>query len=171
MVRAIISGEKTQTRRVIRPQPPFEFGVDDIRVELFHPSIERDDGELDAGPEIFGAYDIYGEWGAKCPFGKPGDRLWVREAWADLRGMGFDHKVAFSADTVPGSDGDQARKAYGVKWKPSIHMPRWASRLVLEITEISVERLQDGGDREFWGEKLWKENPWVWVIEFKKVTP
>jgi len=55
------------------------------------------------------------------------------------------------------------------KWRPSIHMPRWASRITLEITSVHVERLQDGGDREFWGEAKWAENPWVWVIEFKRI--
>jgi hypothetical protein len=116
------------------------------------------------------------EWNFDCPFGKVGDRLWVRETWADVRGMGFDHpsgisslkmQVAYKADCSEA--GLVAAADYGVKWKPSIHMPRWASRITLEITGIRIERMQDGGDRDFWGEEKWAENPWVWVIEFKKV--
>lgn len=86
-----------------------------------------------------------------CPFGQPGDRLWVRESFADLLRTGIEHRpdvdgpiqrYAYSADTLPGSAGDFARKDYGIKWRPSIHMPREAYRLVLEITAVRVERLQ-----------------------------
>jgi len=133
----------------------------------------------------------------RCPHGLPGDRLWVREAWADLRGKGFDQEMAYSADTRPGSDGDNARLAYGVKWKPSIHMPRRASRILLEVVSVGVELLQEITAREYMLEGFdpkttvgeaavafpvywdslngkrgysWASNPWVWRIEFRRLT-
>ena len=164
MVRAILDGRKTQTRRVVKPQPPPLGGF------------------------------------VKNPYGQPGDRLWVRETWA------LDDKYYYRAD---GAVGDRCGK-----WKPSIHMPRAASRITLEITGVRVERLQEitisdiyaegaitdewlewrddvsgvgmpagsriENERDVW-EKLWdsingktypwKSNPWVWVIEFKRIKP
>lgn len=162
MVRAILDGRKTQTRRVIKPQGE-PYTIEDVDV-------------------------------LKCPYGIPGDRLWVRETFADLRGMGFGHKWAYRADTPEGSESDRIRIGYGVRWKPSIHMPRWASRITLEITDIRVERVQDityidakaeGVEYEkgytdpreafatLWNsinakrDYGWAMNPWVWIIEFK----
>lgn len=157
-----------------------------------------------------------------CPYGQPGDRLWVRESFADLRGTGIEHRpdpdgplqrYAFAADSPPGSASDEARKDFGIKWKPSIHMPRSACRILLEITAVRVERLQNiseeqalaegidlerladsqerydmvadhnmtgrptagGAFRDLWasinGIESWDANPWVWVVEFKRVTP
>ena len=195
MVRAILDGSKTQTRRVIKPQPWEEYSAESIKCEHYAPCIVDKYGEMDAGPEIFGAYSTDGEWGVRCPYGHPGDRLWVRETFL----VDDNHRIPKTA----------TRKNYEVdykatsedsphwRWRPSIHMPRWASRITLEITGVRVERLQDitnndaldegtpdlrtienGWDmrrcfQDLWeqinGAGSWAENPWVWVIEFKKV--
>jgi hypothetical protein len=146
MVRALLAGTKTQTRRAMRCQPGLEATV---HVEHFHQTVVDRHGEDQPGPEIFGAWWDDGESGMRCPYGAPGDHLYVRETWMDLLGTGIERKTgdpgryAYAADTPPGSYGDEARKTYGLKWKPSIHMPRWASRILLEVTEVRVQRLQD----------------------------
>jgi hypothetical protein len=195
MVRALLDGSKTQTRRVLKSNCQ-EIG-------------ERDDGTpwpWSENPETAADH-----WHA-CPYGEPGDRLWVRETFLDTLGTGVEHRdqqgkrqrYAFAADCRPGSYGDEARKDYGLKWKPSIHMPRAASRILLEIVSVRVERLQAIGEedaraegvtikerhtvgycagaflppsirayRELWesinGTGSWDANPWVWVVEFKRV--
>jgi len=174
MVRAILEGRKTQTRRVVKPQP----GCD-----------PRDDEHLDMG---------------RCPYGQPGDRLWVREAWhtdeRDLEYARAKHEDAMS-DSPIYYRADPENDNAGCTWRPSIHMPRWASRITLEITRVRVERLQEisekdaiaegadpylhpvhpgreglrhvDGFRSLWesinGPGSWDANPWVWVIEFKRV--
>jgi len=113
----------------------------------------------------------------KCPYGQPGDRLWVRETFAESR-SGVIYRAAPMFDDC--EEGDVSWK-----WKPSIHMPRWASRITLEITAVRVERLQDISEEdakregfpdvvhfyELWtilnGKESWRANPWVWVVEFK----
>lgn len=219
MVRAILEGRKTVTRRVVKVQPfDLSWSRHDHRFEYTA-------GRLENGDEIDGFYAYTtrsgGEWSAKCPYGQPGDRLWVRETFADLRGTGIEHRpdpegplqrYAYAADCRPGSYADEARKDYGIKWKPSIHMPRAACRILLEITEVRVERLGDISDEQalaegvrlytdhaefgdwyhvegietysaaprrsfelLWssinGADSWNSNPWVWVVEFKQVTP
>ncbi|MFI8572069.1 hypothetical protein ACIGEO_11175 [Stenotrophomonas bentonitica] len=186
MVRAILAGQKTQTRRAVKG-----IALDWLGKAQFTPEYVASPGN-----------DL-------CPFGQAGDRLWVRESFTDLRGTGIEHRpnidgpiqrYAYSADTRPGAPGDYARKDYGIKWRPSIHMPREACRLVLEITAVRIERLQDisedgalaggvdhfavgmalatGVDcaaralfREMWERAGgdWDSNPWVWVVEFKRV--
>lgn len=182
MVRAILDGSKTQTRRVAK-----EFdGLRDL------------DKILARFPDQNG-----------CRYGKAGDRLWVRETFADLQGTGIEHRqppdyillrYAYAADTRPGSAADEARKDYGIRWTPSIHMPRAASRISLEVTGVRVERLQAiseadartegaegdshpgtfvgtcrGNFARLWesinGAGSWDANPWVWVVEFKRVKP
>lgn len=193
MVRAILDGRKTQTRRALnwKRQPYTEMA-------------ERDDGSLWPWAED-------GERGGdiwfSCPFGEVGDRLWVRETFMDLTGTGIEATTgkfegfAYRADTPVGSYGDEVRKEYGLKWTPSLHMPRKACRILLEITAVRVERLNDishddakaegccygrgGGIPDFavtpadhfptlwasiYGEESWRANPWVWVIEFKQVS-
>lgn len=218
MVRAILEGRKTVTRRPVKglqiPKEDPEQGETRLRWSAV--------GQRDPryGFCVFGETEEecameLGEFGA-CPYGRPGDRLWVRESFTDLRGTGIEHRpdpagplqrYAFAADSPPGSYSDDARKDFGIKWKPSIHMPRAACRILLEITAVRVERLQDiSGDqaeaegvdaamcRQFletspsrfeckeavihgfaglWasinGNESWHANPWVWVVEFKRV--
>lgn len=165
MVRAILNGSKTQTRRAMKPDGK-------LRIDVVSPA--------DGGPP-------------RCPYGIPGDRLWVREAWAPHP---QDTSTAFYRATVEAEPGFPV---WSSPWRPSIHMPRWASRITLEITRLRVERLQDitdedlereglqevidagvdhdGTPRDAWralwtainGSESWTANPWVWVIEFKKV--
>lgn len=186
MVQAILDGKKTQTRRIIKPQP--------------HDDPSSSMPWVDDGPTPSGA----GRCGhslttSECPYGQPGDRLWVRETWAENPGKMYhdDPEVVYKTDF----DGFYSTLEPWGKWKPSIHMPRWASRITLAITKIRVERLNDiseadtlaegiapdndnfaaGGTwrngrsvyQELWesiyGNGSWAENPWVWVIEFEVV--
>ena len=155
MVRAILDGQKTVTRRIVKPEPPEDWSHEGV--EFYHPAIEDDDGMLDAGSEIFGAYSE--DWGVKCPYGGPGERLWVREAWGlsasksvppfvegqwlngeyDFVRRDVPHRFHYRADSHTGLE---KRNGDG-RWRPSIHMPRVASRIFLEITEVRVERVQD----------------------------
>jgi len=185
MVKAILDGRKTVTRRVVKPQPP----ANAHQVETWH--------HPDTKPRFFTwttAGEISDQWEPlPCPYGQPGEKLWVRETWMDLLGTGIERKTgdhgryAYAADTPPGSYGDDQRKAYGLKWRPSIHMPRAASRITLEVTDVRVERLGDVSEsdaraegvqsvaefKELWasinGPSSWDANPWVWVVEFKRV--
>ena len=96
MVSAILDGRKTQTRRVIKPQPVDEFGkICECKVlgpEFYSPVVVDRHGEEQPGKEIYGVYDEYGEWGVKSPYGSPGDLLYVRETWrpADRLIDGFE---------------------------------------------------------------------------------
>ena len=181
MVRAILSGAKTQTRRVMK-----------VRC---HSICENDDGKLWPWSEDV---ELAEDFWHPCPFGQPGDRLWVRETWGALPHMlgGFQREsLRYRAD------GEYQNEHGAWRWRPSIHMPRWASRITLEITDVRVERLQDisgmdakregvsvpahipedGADldyarrgfRRLWeeihGGGAWEKNPWVWVIKFKKL--
>ncbi|RYM47270.1 hypothetical protein [Serratia proteamaculans] len=190
MVRAILDGRKTQTRRALnwKRQPYTEMA-------------ERDDGSLWPWAEDG---DRGGDIWFPCPFGEVGDRLWVRETWQGPL-VDEEHFEDYRANAdkfqTPefceyAADGgarpefcdldDNAHQG----WRPSIHMPRWASRTLLEITAVRVERLQDiseadaiaeGGTKHFnidwfgplwasiYGVDSWNANPWVWVIEFKRV--
>ena len=216
MVRAVLEGRKTVTRRAMKCQPDADAS---ITVESYNVTVTNRRGYQEAGPEIFGAWWRDGESGCKCPYGKPGDRLWVRETFIDLRGTGVEHRpdpdgplqrYAYAADCRPGSHSDEARKDFGLKYKPSIHMPRAACRILLEITDVRVERLQDITEEQAKTEGVrlytdhaelgdwwhvegietysadprksfellwssvggdWNANPWVWVVEFKRVTP
>lgn len=216
MTRAILDGRKTQTRR------PVKFPVHDknLGCELAGNKLA---GELSAGNYLNSA------------FGKPGDRIWVRETWATLGNedgccvdwegnlcKGDERSAAriyrASCEQRPGdyslwSIPDDAywkphtkEHKFEGAWRPSIHMPRWASRILLEITNVRVERLNaisqedaqaegmeltgwrstysdpdSGGEvmtpydnfAELWssiyGDESWQANPWVWVIEFKRI--
>ena len=210
MVRAILDGRKTVTRRPVKTD-----------------WIQSDRAPLNTAPGLFHFW-CSGE--RACPYGEPGQQLWVRETWyCDhddvMRGPYLkpddlnvseareDGTLVYAADGLTPYEADQP------VWKPSIHMPRWACRILLEITDIRVERLQEGegetafesryiaeginrihhGDgeyhyhafkdevgpgnwndpfdawRELWvsvnGAESWNANPWVWVVEFKQVTP
>ena len=185
MVRAILAGRKTQTRRVIKPQPLnviFENG-DWIQAPC----------DLDPKEHII-----------KCPYAQPGDKLWVRETWTYLAdGFAVSPMIGYRADmetkvidTIP--DGEtvyNVEKPDVWKWRPSIHMPRWASRITLEVTDVWVERVRDISPTDALSEGMhidwsvenapenqfkrlwdsiydakgfgWDKNPWCWVIEFK----
>lgn len=132
MVRVILAGRKTQTRRVIKPQPPngFEWSEAD---KLF----------VDVCGSRLGAM-------RKCPYGRVGGRLWVRETWQIHRldgplGKEFPN-ILYRADSSTRLLLDDRVWKYvrdEPKWRPSIFMPRWASRITLEVTGVRVERVQD----------------------------
>lgn len=191
MVRALLAGRKTQTRRIVKPQPPTQAVCAGV-ISSSNPDANGVWVWLDSTDmlEASRAGDDF-----RCRYGVPGDRLWVRETWCpsdtnirSATGQG----AAYCADTPLGS----VQKGMG--WRPSIHMPRWASRLTLDITDVRVKRLQDisetdaaaEGTREpslvpiigaCWSErdayaKLWEHingkgswaaNPWVWAVTFK----
>ena len=215
MVRAILEGRKTVTRRAIKVQPHIDAS-----------------GNFCVGSSNYGQ-DGYGKPVTKhfvngcCPYGKPSDRLWVRETFAIESNRWADdpysppHKDGRPTQRYEDNKWDQPhykatdaepelwyddRDSPGCRWKPSIHMPRWACRILLEITDVRVERLQDityeqaaaegvhrgplrewcasdeGGAchkypvpafRDLWQSVggSWDANPWVWVVEFKRVTP
>ncbi len=205
MVCAILDGRKTQTRRVIANVSP------DNCIPLQKPTKTKD-----------GIYthvmDAPGH--GLCPFGRVGDRMWVRETFAIL-GNEDGCPIDWDGNLIKGDEKHAARiyKAscwqepgnYGLwsipdrdtqyegAWRPSIHMPRWASRMTLEITAVRVERLNDISEEDaraegvapsqhiitppealyrvgflnlwqsIYGEESWSANPWVWVIEFRRV--
>jgi len=194
MVRAIFDGSKTQTRRVILPQPSH---VENGRAFL----MQNDAGYLPAGSTR--------ERIIRCPAGEPGDLLWVREAWfpalkrtASSSGAVFPSQAQSLAPYGDPGEANPGWKPSG-GWKRSIHMPRWASRLTLEITAVRVQRIQDisnddaraegvcgvdWGDGSDWygpanyvksfrvlwdslnGKRgyPWSLNPWVWAVTFKR---
>lgn len=214
MVRAILEGRKTVTRRIVKPSWPA------IVTEVFPYSnnpwawMPPKQHNPDAG---------WDEQVRACPYGKPGDRLWVRESWwqagdwqatypEDDTGAWFGSKrIVYSADGAPPNEPNRhypsglRNGAYSAaepnkiwRHRPSIHMPRWASRILLEITAVRVEPLQhitigqicrEGLARsmyefipvttafdafaDLWNSTGgdWDANPWVWVVEFKRVTP
>ncbi len=216
MVRAILAGAKTRTRRIVK------YDV-------------RGPNGPNNPPDIFDWYDAAGKWrGAHrangdhpsgercnamdlCPYGARGDRLWVRESWQPLwateRAPSSMKSPEGWAISYPATDGIQEfrdidRMRLSTRCKPSIHMPRWASRITLDVTGVRVERLHDitnddakaegaayriapGGDlagafshvdtpighrdhfvdlwRSINGAESWDANPWVWVVEFKRI--
>jgi hypothetical protein len=196
MVRAILAGTKTQTRRVVAHEWTHGFG----RRRKFVRSSWANNADVVTFSEPY--TQLYGEpvwfysWGnstwLRCPYGVPGDRLWVRETWAyerDETGCPDDTGILYRA-TDPGWDDEET----GLRWRPSIFMPRAASRILLEITDVRVERLQEISDadalaegydrshafpREWFallcerihGAGSWHANPWVWVVSFKRLQP
>ena len=156
MVRALLDGSKTQTRRIVKL--PVE--QDDSWVGGWKIVHKRVTQALETLNRLGGR--PLGTDAVICPYGQPGDRLWVRETFLDTQGTGIEHRdesglrhrYAFAADCAPGSHGDQARKDYGLKWKPSIHMPRAANRILLEIVSVRVERLQGISEADCWAEGI-----------------
>ena len=157
MVRAILLGTKMQTRRILKPQPPDNWSP---IVEIYHPTIIDRHGVEQPGPAVFGASDEY--HGCKIHW-QPGDTLWVRETCrAEELASGMDG-VRYSADyafiwtdvLIPGNTPTVAEKwldLFSYRGRrpgmighsvPSIHMPRWASRITLLVEAVRVERLQD----------------------------
>jgi hypothetical protein len=179
MVRVTFADLKTQTRRIVKHQPPED--VAPITVGHYEPTIIVR-GEEEPGPEIFGAYDQEGEWGMKCPYGQPGDRLWVRESvkfrtahscgesGCECDGVEIvyiaDGKTGVPRGPIPERWGFDEGRAY-----PSIHMPRWASRLNLEILEVRVQRLQDITEADALAEGIQQyKGPLRWVRFLDAVT-
>jgi len=170
MVLALLAGTKTQTRRIVKPQP----------------RVTSEEADVLSAAWADGFIDI------RCPFGQPGDRLWMRETWCD--DWEKSRGIVYRADG--GLDADMSDA--GCTWRPSIHMPRRASRITLEIGGVRVQRLQDisrgdamdegcpfqnlnvdaartdpvGWFRNLWeslhGASAWDANPWVWALEFKR---
>lgn len=136
MVRAILSGQKTMTRRII------------IRSFIPEPTrILRWKDDLWAPESNSGRMFINASWQPfKCKYGQPGDRLWVRETWAPKSGKIIAHNsiIQYRADDKP--------LEWSKKWHPSIHMPRWASRITLEIADIRIQRLQEITDDDILAE-------------------
>jgi len=163
MVRALLDGRKTQTRRVLKPQPPkdelgYEIGT--VRgPEWYHSAVVGKDGELEPGKQVWGVYDDWGEWGARVPY-MPGDLLWVRERWSDeLLAPGEVYYYATALE-----DGLRADEVAEIRWRPSIHMPRWASRITLEVTDVRVQRLQEITDEDALAEGVTKIRDHCYVI-------
>ena len=197
MVKALLDGRKTQTRRPVKPQPNISYFPKRI-------------------PEGWnGSFSVDGGKSFKCPFGVVGDRIWVRETFwlVDSWAMGDIPCVLYADEFEKYQDeGWQcyqsydfwSKRAYHGKYtfgcKPPIHMPRWASRITLEITDVRVDRVQDISYSDAYAEGVerksgdcldhfmefkrgnsirafemgwnsiynnWDDNPWVWVVEFK----
>ena len=192
MVRAILDGRKTQTRRAIKPQPK------DANQRYDLPEWEL----------WGGGYPEHGKR-VRCPYGQPGDRLWVRETWA-VAPLAIHYRAGNDFKSFP----DEPRLydyASTQGWRPSIFMPRWASRITLEVIDVRVERVQDISDADalaegiyrysdhaawtytwnhdmpphYYGKAVfafralwdsinsrrgygWDINPWVWVVEWAK---
>lgn len=183
MVRALLEGRKTQTRRVVKPQP--------ARAEV--------------APHCEDGWWMWRKWtpehrhhdmpsirtgDRRCPYGAPGDLLWVRETWCheadgDARMKGSYLYRVSNPDAVLFEDGAMTDRS---PWKPSIHMPRAASRLTLRVTGVRVERVTEisaldaqaegvthSGFRTLWDSMragtpfAWAANPWVWVVEFEVI--
>jgi len=163
MVRALLDGRKTQTRRVLKPQPPKDdlgYDIGTVRgPEWYHPAVVGKDGELEPGQQVWGVYDDWGEWGARVPY-MPGDLLWVRERWSDeLLAPGEVYYYATALE-----DGLRADEVAEIRWRPSIHMPRWASRITLEVTAVRVQRLQEITDEDALAEGVTKVRDHCYVI-------
>jgi hypothetical protein len=187
MVRAVMEGRKVQTRRAVK----FPLRDKDLGCEL-------------SGNELAG--EVSGGNYRNCPFGAVGDRLWVRETFSVVPRTAYAASEGVQQVIRPDDNHDAAifrsgweHSSVGIRWRPSIHMPRWASRITLEITGVRVERLTALSDddarnegcpaqlphnpedqhqartwfrglwSEIYGEESWQANPWVWVIEFKRV--
>lgn len=128
MVRALLEGRKTQTRRIVKN--PMQTAM--VR---HHPHYERDGGAL---------------WLHQCPYGRPGDLLWVREAWRTYAALDKEAPRSLIAGTglvyeAGGRNFPQERDLQGMgkKVRPGMFMPRWASRLTLRLTDVRVQRLQE----------------------------
>lgn len=202
MVRAILADQKTQTRRVLKQAtgPSLSVSIED------EPGVAELSWLHGDGP----GYEVHETIKRVCcPYGQLGDRLWVRESFS---GPWCMEAQGGCAAVPPSKWGEGSRIWYWAdgnpdfgdwtKPRPSIHMPRWASRITLEITDVRVQRLQDISEadciaegithadlpsnpqddqrartwyRGLWeqinGADSWAANPWVWVVEFRRITP
>ena len=150
MVRAVLAGSKTQFRVPVKPNP--EHWHTPIICEEYNP-IRLVRGEEVPGPAVFGFASEDEGW--KCPFGKPGDTLWVRETWRPCQpseGKGSSIQYRAGGEYERKTDFPDVFRTKGSdrpdKWRPSIHMPRWASRILLTVTDVRVERIQDISEQD-----------------------
>jgi hypothetical protein len=165
MVCAILEGRKTQTRRIAKTLPPSPANAIHPNHERLHPAPYLDAycSEMKTPENPRGMSALWCWWTPdnrmgqefRCPYGQPGDLLWVRETWgavwpADEPVPLRQCEIEYRADLPPGCTdrpgewpADEGNGPEVPKWRPSIHMPRWASRITLRITDIRVERLQD----------------------------
>lgn len=197
MVKAILEGRKTQTRRIIKPQP------------FLNKQYSSEEPTYKEWFSMNGSHnDSVEKWIQFCPHGKVGDQLWVRETWAEVmeeEDLMFVYKASNIEELNTGDEDDNGNI---FKWRPSIFMPRKASRIQLEIVNIRVERLDNISEEdakaegvegidgkyldysntkskhyclsafssyeELWikinGKESWEKNPWVWIIEFKRIN-
>lgn len=171
VIRAILDGRKTQTRRLVKPQPnQTEHGWEWAGTR---PKAKRGSGAIaTVGADPLPAF--LKNLAFSCPYGKIGDRLWVREAWAIV--CHSEDRQCYGEECLEcvyeyRADKPDEKLADG--WNPSIFMPRKASRILLEITEVRVERLCEispntvPGDGD--GENSWVKNSFVWVITFTRL--
>lgn len=211
MVRAVLDGRKTQTRRIIQ-SPAKNIQASGHQVIEY-----REPGDKWYGEHVFSMRNQSGTWCdytkeqflAKCPFGAVGDRLWVRETFrvhsraTDVATLVYkaSEQQSWTQQTHRVPIEKCNKPAVVDTWTPSIHMPRWASRITLEITCVRVERLNSMTEKDalaegclgghdsipgyqysatphehfhhvwqsIYGADSWQANPWVWVIEFKRV--
>ena len=146
MIRALLDGRKTQTRRVVKVQP-----------NTRHYQIEFEGGFLKEYSRVAGCW--YLERKQPCPYGKVGDLLWVRETFSDNDSLNKhlllsgNPKVFYAADLHHSVTKVPTKYRLG-RWKPSIFMPRWASRLTLKINNVRVERLQDISESDAYEEGI-----------------
>jgi len=224
LVRAILSGQKTVIRSAVKHDPVNVIAL-----------IGRDDKPKNKFGLCLTHHNVINKH-YSCPYGKPGDRLWVRETWADVNMYGAPalayradgdirnlmEEKSFLNDSGAFNYDDPRSKPYQfgcwvddlisgaeASWRPPAHMPRWASRILLEITDVHVEKLQDISEEQVIAEGIgvsicqphletsptrhpskltavhdfpghwdsingagtWDSNPWVWVVEFKRVVP
>jgi hypothetical protein len=194
MIRAILSGRKTKTRRVMKPQPEFYDG-------------DKEWGWISSkAKSMLALVADKGTIHALSPYGVPGDQLWVRETWRceelpdGLDGTRYRADDAFQAikNTHDAASRWLEASRPNNPWRPSIFMPRWASRIQLEVISVRFEPVQDITAPEVRKEgvscilrsetafvqaftKLWNSindkrghgwdrNPWVWVVEFKEIS-
>lgn len=164
MVRAILAGTKTQTRRVLKPQPVLSPSHSKWAVvsDPWHEDAFAGTGLDVANVARHGARrqvwwsedwcgNLIGEYGP-CPHGIPGERLWVRETWrggSNSLSSGLHFRADLDEQEAPG------------QWKPSILMPRWASRITLEVTEVRVQRVQEISGGMFGGDARAEGLEWV----------
>lgn len=178
MVRAILDGSKTQTRRIFKGTTEHKGPYN---------------------PAYMEAHQQANGWGSICPYGTPGDRLWVRETWA------VQHEYDAAAPSEIGASAQWHYAATedlgGLRKRPSIFLPRRGSRILLEITDVRVQRLQEISEEDaraegaigalndsigdnwcareafaaLWesinGTGSWDANPWVWAITFQRLEP
>lgn len=181
MVRAILSGQKTCTRRVVKPRYKEDEGGFQINtnVKTGERWVEKSDWDE-------GSFDPPRYVNPPC---RPGDILYVRETWNGIAlgnaKVGYTDLYWYKADDESQNPAD--------KWRPSIHMPKEAARIFLRVTDVRVERLQDCGNMQakdegctccsqfarVWDSTIkpadigrygWATNPWVWVIEFERIS-